>query len=74
MKTSHKTKSEIFRLVKMEFCHSRNQALETALLGLISLCLTILNIICIIITGIAILRLKVNINDCTNAMAYGQDA
>ena len=36
-------------------------SMETFLLGLVSLCLTILNIICIIITGILILRLKVGI-------------
>ena len=35
-----------------------DQALEAFILGVISLALTLLNIICIIITGIAILRLK----------------
>ena len=38
--------------------YSDNQAIEAFLLGLVSLTLTILNIICIIVTGIAILRLK----------------
>ena len=38
--------------------YSDSQALEAFILGVVSLALTILNIICIIITGIAILRLK----------------
>ena len=38
--------------------YTENQPLEAFIMGVISLALTILNIICIIITGIAILRLK----------------
>jgi hypothetical protein len=38
--------------------YSDNQAIEAFFLGLVSLTLTILNIVCIIVTGIAILRLK----------------
>ena len=38
--------------------YSDSQTLEAFILGVVSLALTILNIICIIITGIAILRLK----------------
>ena len=38
--------------------YSDSQAIEALVLGVVSLALTILNIICIIITGIAILRLK----------------
>ena len=38
--------------------YSDSQAVEALILGVISLALTILNILCIIITGIAILRLK----------------
>ena len=41
-----------------EHQYTDNQALEAFILGVISLALTFLNIICIIITGIAILRLK----------------
>ena len=38
--------------------YSDNQALEAFVLGVVSLALTLLNIICIIITGIVILRVK----------------
>jgi len=38
--------------------YSERPEAETALLGLVSLCLTGVNILCIILTGIAILRLK----------------
>lgn len=38
--------------------YSDNQPLEAFILGVISLALTLLNIICIIITGIVILRIK----------------
>ena len=41
---------------KLEY--SDNQAMEAFILGIVSLGLTFLNILCIIITGIAILRLK----------------
>jgi uncharacterized hydrophobic protein (TIGR00271 family) len=38
--------------------YSEHQAAEAALLGLVSLALTLANILCIVLTGIAILRLK----------------
>jgi len=38
--------------------YSEEQAIEAALLGLASLALTLANILCIVLTGIAILRLK----------------
>ena len=41
-----------------DFQYSDNQPLEAFILGVISLALTLLNIICIIITGIVILRIK----------------
>ena len=40
--------------------YSSSQVTEAFLLGVVSLALTIVNIICIILTGIAILRLKEN--------------
>ena len=38
--------------------YSRNLAIESLILGLVSLALTLVNILCIIITGFGILRLK----------------
>lgn len=38
--------------------YSNNQAVEALLLGLVSLALTLVNILCIIVTGFGILRLK----------------
>ena len=49
---------ENFNITEYRPEYSENQAIEAFLLGLVSLTLTILNIICIIVTGIAILRLK----------------